>query len=242
MIVAEIASSIPLSGKSVLEIGAGKGCLTVALAKEAKRVVALELDESLKPALERAVSGLKNVELVFKDARDFDFKGFDVVFGNIPYYIASPLILKVVDSDCPQAALLLQEELALRLAAEPGSSGFSRLSVACQCKYDCRVPLFVPRSCFSPQPRVDSALVVFKLKPERGHLALDDVLVRALFQHKNQTVRNALKHSVRELGLGKAELDAFAKSLGEMAEERVRCLYLEEFAKASKAFAALRQR
>lgn len=238
-IVEEIADALPLKGKTVLEIGAGKGILTAALAQRAKKVVALEIDERLAGDLEESLKDFKNVELIFTDAMEYDFSPYEIVFGNVPYYIASPLLFKIIASRVKQSVLLFQEEFAERLIAEPCSGDYSRLSVMVQSLYDCEAIEFVSRECFLPQPRVDSVLVKLSLKKQSEQVKLNEDLVRAVFQHKNQSLRNALKHSSYELKKEKKGLMEFADSLPkELCEQKVRCLSLQELQEISEAFHA----
>ena len=220
-----IAETIPLTGKSVLEIGAGKGALTTELAKRAKSVRAIEVDEKLFPSLLSATNEFGNVECVRADARKSSFNGFDAVYGNLPYHLSSELLFKLLESEFKQAVFLLQKEFAERVVAEPGSSDWSRLAVMAQARSHPSLQGFVPRTCFKPVPRVDSAILLLEARSKP--LAVDEELVRLLFQHKNQSVKKALEHSRKTLGLSKQG----ARSLAEktpLCDRRVRTLSLEE--------------
>jgi len=230
-IAEKIAAAIPLRGKTVLEIGAGTGILTRALAKRAKRVVAIEIDAKLARSL--AESAPKNVEVIHADALAFNSAGFDTVFGNLPYHLSSPLLFRILESDFEKAVVMLQKEFALRLVAEPDEDDYSRLTVMAQAKADVELLGEVTREHFDPQPQVDSILVLLKRKTKP--VPLDADLVNALFQHKNQTVRNAFEHSAYALGKDKDELRAFANSL-EVKDRRVRSLSLDELAWLGKKF------
>jgi 16S rRNA (adenine1518-N6/adenine1519-N6)-dimethyltransferase len=220
-----IAETIPLKGKRVLEIGAGKGALTTELAKRAKSVRAIEVDEKLFPSLLAAVEKFSNVDCVRADARQSSFNGFDAVFGNLPYHLSSELLFKLLNSDFKQAVFLLQKEFAERVVAEPGSSGWSRLSVMAQARSHPSLQGFVPRTCFDPVPRVDSAILLLEARSEP--LPVDEELVRLLFQHKNQSVKKAFGHSHKALGVSKSDARSFAEKLP-FSARRVRTLSLEE--------------
>ncbi|MCX6767613.1 MAG: 16S rRNA (adenine(1518)-N(6)/adenine(1519)-N(6))-dimethyltransferase RsmA [Candidatus Micrarchaeota archaeon] len=230
----EIAATLP-KNKTVLEIGAGHGELTRFLAQRAKKVVAVEKDAAFIPLLKKTASRLKNVEIINADALDIDFKKYKHVAGNIPYSISSPLLFKILDSGVSEAVLLLQKEFAQRLTAYPGSDDWSRLSVMAQNAADIRIIDEVPKECFTPQPRVDSLVVHLKAKPKNQRLELDPAIIAALFQHKNQTVRNALVHSRRALGLEKDEITSMAEKTG-FTDRRVREMALKELEALSKAF------
>ena len=231
----QIAETIDLEGKTVLEIGAGTGQLTAFLAERAKRVIAVELDSELIQRLEEHLSSFDNVEIVRADALKTEFAGYDAVFGNIPYHISSPLLVKLLNSRFKKAVLLMQKELAQRLLAPPRDHEYSRLSVLAQNNARMQIIAEVPPEAFRPIPRVDSAIVLFEKKPAKEILKLDEQLVAALFQHKNQTVRNALVHSASLLGKNKQELKRIAEKLPG-AEKRVRDLSLSQFAELCKAW------
>lgn len=231
-----ISEIIPLNDKSVLEIGAGKGALTIELAKHAKKVRAIEVDERLFPTLLSSIKKFDNVECVRADARHASFDGFDVVFGNLPYHLSSELLFKLLESEFKQAIFLLQKEFVDRLVAEPNSSEWSRLSVMTQARATPELIGFVSRTCFNPAPKVDSAIVLLNARSEP--LKVDGELVRLLFQHKNQSVRKALEHSHKVLNLTKGEARALFDD-NDLARRRVRTLTLEEIVELSKVMRPL---
>lgn len=234
--VARIADAVPLEGKTVLEIGAGEGILTKALSEKAGRVIAIEIDKSLKPKLDERLRGCRNVEVNFVDALSFQFRGFKTIFGNLPYHLSSRLLFKILDSGFDEAVLCLQKEFAERLSAAPGSRDYSRLSVMFQANAEAKTLFGIPRYSFAPMPKTDSLVVLIRRKKNPVHLNPD--FVNALFQHKNQTVRNALRHSRKALRKSEAELVGFADSL-RFKEKKVRCLSLDEIKKAGDAFNSL---
>lgn len=239
-ILDEAAQAIPLKGKTVLEIGAGHGELTVFLAKRAKKIVALEFDRKLFAALRENLfqQGIKNAKIVCADALEYDFAGFDVIYGNLPYYITTPLLFKILASGCSKAVLLVQAEVGERIIAESGAHEYSRLSVMVQSQADASVIDFVPKECFNPIPKVDSVLLKLELKKK---MDLDEKLVNALFQHKNQSIKNALIHSTAYLGLNKQKARAFADSLG-FGDEKVFCLDLKKLEIVCKKFNSLSEK
>ncbi len=229
-IIRQIVSHADVSGKSVLEIGAGAGALTEALAhKKPKRLVALETDEALLPKLEKRTKGL-NVTILHANARNLDFKGYQWIVGNIPFYLSSELLFKTIHTKS-HALFLVQKEFGERLVASPGSDNWGRLSVNAQNRADVQIVMDVSRYSFSPPPEVDA--VVVRLSPKKPK-AIDEKLVEALFSHKNQKVKKAFANSAKKLGFDKPEAKAFALHLP-FAENRVKDLTPDEWVDLSKA-------
>jgi len=184
----------------VLEVGAGAGGLTVALARICRRLVAVELDRRLIPVLREVLEGLESVEVVEKDILKFDQsaafpRGGHVVAGNIPYNLTGALIRKLLD-DPPRPRLLslvVQKEVAERSTA---SSGASLSTVAVQVFADARIVFTIPASAFTPAPRVDSALVVLNVRDEPA-VHVDDLraffrFVEAVFQGRRKQLGGTL--------------------------------------------------
>ncbi len=202
-----ITTTLPIRGKTVLEIGPGTGNLTEWLLQAGAKVVAIEKDVEMANALrERFGERPKNLKVVLADALQEDLSAFGArtYFGNLPYNISSPLLLHILESDFDEALLLLQKEFADKLCAPPGSPQHSRLSVAAQNRARVEIALPVNRLSFTPVPRVDSALVYIK-RFKRKQRALDDELVNLLYQHKKQDVRKALLSSAHAFGAEKKE-------------------------------------
>jgi len=229
----QIAETLDLSDKNVLEIGAGTGQLTAFLALRAKRVTAIEVDSKLIPGLKASLSSFDNVAIICADALKTSFNGYDAIFGNIPYSLSTPLLLKILESNAPAAVLLLQKEFAERLAAKPGDKQYSRLSILAQNSARIKLVAEVPPQCFSPTPRVSSAIVLLEKKAANEKRIFDEQLVSALFQHKNQTVSNALIHAARQLGLSKQEARKKAGKLS-LKNKRPRELTLDQLEQTSQ--------
>ena len=184
----------------VLEVGAGVGTLTLALAPLCKRLIAVELDRSLIPALRDVLAGHANVELVQADILHFDVAaaypgGGEVVAGNIPYHLTGALIRRLLDRPPRprRLSLVVQKEVAERWTARTGAS---LSTIAVQVFAEARLEFVVPAACFTPVPRVDSALVVLEVR-DRPAVAVDDLdaffrFVEAVFQFRRKQLGGAV--------------------------------------------------
>ena len=246
-IIQNIINAIdPAPGKRIVEIGPGLGALTKYLLPQAGTLDVVELDRDLIPHLEREFSGLGQLHIHNADALKFDFcalaqkdDGPDEklhVVGNLPYNISTPLLFHLLDQrHCIQDMFfMLQNEVVNRLAAEPGSKAYGRLSVMVQ--FHCRVDklFMVPPGAFNPPPKVDSAIV--RLVPyDQPPVDVDDVetlrkVVKQSFVQRRKTLRNNLK------GLLDAEL---IKGCDIDPGRRAETLSLEEFAALANVLSSL---
>ncbi|WP_206831518.1 16S rRNA (adenine(1518)-N(6)/adenine(1519)-N(6))-dimethyltransferase RsmA [Alicyclobacillus fructus] len=192
----------------VLEVGPGLGALTAALAARAKRVVAIEKDASLRPALEEVLGPHGNAEVLYEDCLKVDLRalveprleaGDRLVFAaNLPYYVTTPILFHVLDSGLPvaRAVVMVQKEVADRMVASPGSKDYGVLSVGVQYRGEVRRVFNVPPSAFLPQPGVESAVVVIDCGKRPPVRASDEEalfrVVRAAFGTRRKTLENAL--------------------------------------------------
>lgn len=201
-----LSSIVSLSGvgaeDTVVEIGCGAGTLTRALAQSAKRVIAFEVDKSLQPVLYRSLSGLDNCEVIFKDFLKVDLKEFEretgeyFVVANLPYYITTPLIMKLIEESqmCKGLSVMVQEEVAERLCATAGTAEYGAITAMIALKAECRMVKRVPRTLFYPRPNVDSAVVKFtfgkgiEVKDREKYKAV----VHAAFLSRRKTLENNL--------------------------------------------------
>ena len=222
------------AGDEVLEVGAGVGTLTVALASRCRRVVAVEVDGRLIPALRESLAGIENVEVVRTDILRFNVRsafptGQEIVAGNIPYNLTGALIRKLLD-DPPRPrrlSLVVQKEVAQRWTA---ASGASLATVAVQVFAEATIALTIPRSAFTPAPRVDSALVLLEVR-ERPAVTVDDLpgffrFVETVFQGRRKQVGGTLG---RISGLGSTDAGLRLSRLGVDPQRRPQTLLLPEW-------------
>jgi len=238
----EIAKQAGLSPEDeVLEVGAGVGTLTVALAPRCRRVVAVELDGRLIPALRESLAGIENVEVVRTDILRFNVRsafpdGKEIVAGNIPYNLTGALIRKLLD-DPPRPrrlSLVVQKEVAERWTA---SSGASLATVAVQVFAEARLLLAIPAAAFTPAPRVDSALVSLDVR-ERPAVDVEDIqaffrFVEAVFQGRRKQLGGTLG---RISDIGSTAAAARLRGVGIDAERRPQTLSLREWEALYKEF------
>lgn len=224
-------------GDCIVELGAGLGHFTRALAATGAQVIAVERDRELAPILR---GELPNVEIVEADAKSFDLRAVAkragqrvVVCGNLPYHLSSPILFHLLDQReaVRRAVLLLQREVAHRIAAPPGGRDYGLLSVLLQHVADPKLALLVPRHAFTPPPEVESAALVLeffdKLRAEVRDEARFRTLVKAAFSQRRKTLRNSLRlmPGARE-ALERAGIDP---------QRRAETLSVEEFASVERA-------
>ncbi len=229
----------------VFEVGAGAGALTVALAERAAEVVALELDRRLVEMLGRLLGSAANVRIVQGDILKADLHdllgaGPWKVLANLPYSIVGPAVMRLTEHAevFPLMLLMVQREVAQRLAAPPGSRQYGVLSVLAQARAQVEVVGQVGRTCFYPQPRVDSTLVRLR-RPDEPVVAADlearfTALVRAAFRQRRKTLLNSLI-GAGELGLTREGARRALAAAGIDARRRPESLSVPEFAALARA-------
>jgi 16S rRNA (adenine1518-N6/adenine1519-N6)-dimethyltransferase len=195
-------------GDQVLEIGPGRGILTEALCQAAGHVTAVEVDPRLHAYLETRQAELPNAELICGDALAYPFGSLPmgtVVVANLPYYISTPLLFRLLDQRgrFPRMVLMLQAEVADRLVAKPGGSDYGVLSVMAQYAADTTKAFRVSAQCFRPRPEVASAVVLLRAKEHTRLSQKEEVafraLVKAAFAHRRKTLVNSLRDEGYEL-------------------------------------------
>lgn len=232
-ILAEIAEAAEIEGDDVvLEIGPGLGTLTSRLLARAGRVVAVEFDADLARKLPGQFPG-KNLEVINQDILQFDLRqlpaGYKVV-ANVPYYITSKIVekLMIAENKPSLAVLLVQKEVAQRIAAEPGQ--MSILAISAQIFAEAELDIEVPRQFFTPPPKVDSQVVVLKTR-QQPLVAKDDEkaffrLVKAGFSAKRKKLRSSLSAG---LALSKLEAEQLLKKAGINPEQRAEDLSIDDW-------------
>ena len=225
----------------VLEIGPGVGPLTQQLALRAGKVCAVEVDERLKSILEITLEGCGNVELVWGDVLKLDIPALvkeklpglrPVACANLPYYITSPILTALLEAECFQAVtVMVQKEVAQRIAARPGTAEYGAFSVFCQYYAEPELLFDVPAHCFVPQPKVTSAVVTLRVRQARPWDIHDEQLffrvVRASFAMRRKKLSNGLASGFPELG--KAGAEAVLAACGFPENVRGETLGIPEF-------------
>ena len=227
----------------VLEIGPGIGPLTQQLCLRAKKVCAVELDNRLKPILDMTVGEFDNLQIIWNDVLKLDVPAlvrekFDglrpMACANLPYYITSPILTALLEADCFEAVtVMVQKEVAQRIAAEPGSADYGAFTVFCQYYAEPELLFDVPAHCFLPQPKVTSAVITLRTRKERNWGILDEEIffrtVRASFAMRRKKLSNGLASGFPELGKqGAAEV---IEAAGFDANVRGETLGIPEFAR-----------
>ena len=198
----------------VLEIGPGIGPLTQQLCLQAGKVCAVELDTRLKPILAMTVGEFSNLEILWDDVLNRDvaalvkekFAGLrPMACANLPYYITSPILTALLEAECFESVtVMVQKEVAQRIAAKPGTADYSAFTVFCQYYAVPEILFDVPAGCFLPQPKVTSAVISLRVRSERPwDIADQDIffrVVRSSFAMRRKKLSNGLASGFPELG------------------------------------------
>ena len=211
----QIAEESGVNGSvGVLEIGPGIGPLTQQLCLRAAKVCAVEVDTRLEPILQQTVGEFSNLEILWGDVLKQDVAAlvkekFDglrtMACANLPYYITSPILSALLEAECFDAVtVMVQKEVALRIAAKPGTADYSAFTVFCQYYAEPELLFDVPAHCFMPQPKVTSAVITLRVRKERPW-QIDDQdiffrVVRASFAMRRKKLSNGLAAGFPELG------------------------------------------
>lgn len=244
---------------TIIEIGPGLGVLTWALAETARTVIAVEVDAGLVRWLERLLRRRDNVRLIHADALQVDLQpllaahppgpeGAYKVIANLPYYITTPLLMRLLEEALPldSIVVMVQREVAERLTAKPGSKEYGALSVAVQLRADVELVTIVSPHVFFPKPTVESAVVRLSLRPLPEDVVDEAVLfavVRAAFGQRRKTLRNTLRSAAKtasEPGAGFWSEDAVTAALeaaGVDGGRRGETLSLGEFVRVANELA-----
>ncbi len=194
-----------ISARTVVEIGPGRGAITALLAPRARRLITVEFDSALARALRQTFSTTPNIEVIERDVLVVDFARLladdapAVVVGNLPYYITSPILthLFAVHTMFSTLVLMVQREVADRIAAAPGSSDYGLLSATAQLYSEVETLFTLPPTAFDPPPDVYSTVLRFNMRPQFAELSVEPkpflAFLKAGFQQKRKTLANNLR-------------------------------------------------
>lgn len=228
----------------VLEIGPGIGTMTQYLAEAAGKVYAVEIDKNLLPVLSETLEDYDNVTVINEDILKVNIKDLlgDVksckVVANLPYYITTPIIMELLENDIPAESItvMVQKEVAERMAAGPGTKDYGAISLAVQYYCDTYLVANVPPNCFMPRPGVGSAVIKltrYESRPvEAKNPKLMFKLIRASFNQRRKTLQNAIAN-FSELSFTKTEVVNALNEMGLSETIRGEALGLEQFAELS---------
>lgn len=226
----------------VLEVGPGIGPLTQQLALRAGKVCAVELDRRLEPILRETVGEFTNLNILWGDILKQDIPTLvkeqfgslrPMACANLPYYITSPILSALLEAQCFETVtVMVQKEVAQRIAAKPGTADYSAFTVFCQFYAEPELLFDVPAHCFMPQPKVTSAVITLRVRKERPWEITDEKLffrvVRASFAMRRKTLQNGLAAGFPEIG--KAGAKEVLLSCGLPENVRGETLGIPEFA------------
>ncbi|MGA1865414.1 MAG: 16S rRNA (adenine(1518)-N(6)/adenine(1519)-N(6))-dimethyltransferase RsmA [bacterium] len=230
----------------VIEIGAGFGALTIPLAKKVSRVVAIEWDNRLVKYLkDRLSNDIDHVMIIQADVMNMDFKPIyekfsrlPVIIGNLPYYLATALIQRLLFLDCQfgRMVFMLQKEVAERIVAKPGTKAYGYLSLLVEYFAEAECLFEIPPWVFKPQPKVQSSVIRLIPRSEPTVKVIKEMnffqLIKSGFKHRRKTLINALKLDPK---LASEDIEEICNSMGFERKVRAEALTLEDFARLSNA-------
>ena len=248
-VIDEISRAAAEGSDGVLEIGPGFGTLTAALGQRAKKVVSIELDRRLEDVLKETLAGFDNIKLSWEDCMKADiaaimkdeFEGNVSVAANLPYYITTPIIMKLIEGNYgfKKIIVMVQKEVAERLCSPPGGKEYGAVTLGVSYRADAKILLTVGKEKFVPSPKVDSAVIEMTMLDHPRVSPKDEKLffavIKAAFSQRRKTLLNALSNSGR---FGSKERIAEAiESSGKDINVRGEKLSIEDFCALSDILA-----
>ncbi|SHE67884.1 16S rRNA (adenine1518-N6/adenine1519-N6)-dimethyltransferase [Tissierella praeacuta DSM 18095] len=234
----------------VIEIGPGMGTLTEELALKAKKVLAIEIDNTLIPILEETIGKYNNVEIINGDILKIDLQkiieerldgGPVKVVANLPYYVTTPIIAKLIEDNLNLESIIVmvQKEVAERMAAGSGGKEYGSLSVFVNFYSKPEIVLKVPKTVFMPQPKIDSAVIKLTINKELPEVDKEKFfkIVKAAFSKRRKTILNSL--STYGFNIEKGTIKEVLESLDISLDSRAENLSVEDFIKISKTLPPL---
>lgn len=234
-----------------IEIGPGMGALTEQLAIHSDKVVAFEIDQRLIPILKETLNTYSNIEIINEDILEtnivdimethFDKNQEVKIVANLPYYITTPILMKLLMANLPVSSItvMIQKEVADRMAAQPNTKSYGSLSIAIQYYTHANVVMNVPKTVFMPQPNVDSSILHLELRKEAPVQVNDETfffeLVQGCFGQRRKTLRNNLNRHFANT-LSKERVEAGLEESGIDGTRRGESLNMEEFARLANTF------
>lgn len=238
--------AIPSPDYGVIEVGPGIGVLTMELAKRAKKVVSVELDDRLIPVLSETLADFDNVKVVHDDILKIDLKklceeefpGMKVVIcANLPYYITSPVIMMLLESELPVESItvMVQAEAADRLCAPIGTRNAGAVTIAVNVYADAEELFYVPREAFMPSPKVDSKVMKLTInqKYEIPNVKKFFGMVKGAFSMRRKTISNSLAAG---LSVNKGEIEKVLEEIDIPKTARIEQLTMDELIEVHNAF------
>ena len=194
----------PQIDEEIIEIGPGRGAITMPLLDKVQSIVAIEID----PLLTQYLKDKNKSNLIVENIDFMDwspsFKNKRRVIGNLPYYISSPIIFKLIkDERFNEIIIMLQKELGIRMLANEGNKDYSRMSVMAQTFCEIKYETDISKNIFNPKPNVDSCIISLKRKKSDLDFEKYSKYIRYAFQHKRKKIKNNLKNYISQEGLEK---------------------------------------
>jgi 16S rRNA (adenine1518-N6/adenine1519-N6)-dimethyltransferase len=231
-------ASMPQKDETILEIGPGDGAMTALLLEKVKKVICVEIDTDLQPVLNKKFASKENFNLIMQDVLTLNFDeaiGEKVrVIANIPYYITSPIINKLIDNRkyVDEIFIMVQKEVAERITAKPGNSECGVLTLAVKYFGESEYLFTIPKEVFEPAPKVDSAFMKITLRKDNNYEKMYDEktffkYVKGAFNNKRKNILN----NFSAMGYNKNELKEIFESNGIKSTDRAEDLSIDDFMK-----------